>query len=90
MVRLPNNALTFRPRIELLSAAAQKRLRAADTTLSRRAERNDGVGHVWRWDGKELIPVEVRAGVADESWTELVGGDVRPGDYFVTNATAND
>ena len=33
VVRHPNNALTVRPRIELLSAAAQKRLRCGDDHL---------------------------------------------------------
>jgi hypothetical protein len=34
--------------------------------------------------------VRIPNNAADESWTELVGGDVRRGDYLVTDATAND
>lgn len=90
VVRIPNNALTFRPRMELLSAAALEQLRAAGTTLSGLAERDGRVGYVWQWDGRQLIPIEVRAGMADENWTELVSGGVRPGDHLVTNATSND
>jgi HlyD family secretion protein len=91
VVRIPNNALTFRPRMELLSAAALEQFRAAaGTTLSGRAERDGRVGYVWQWDGRQLIPIEVRAWMADENWTELVSGGVRPGDHLVTNATSND
>ena len=41
---------------------------------------------VWEYDGRRFTPIAVRAGVADEGWTELVSGSIRPGDALVTSA----
>jgi hypothetical protein len=36
-------------------------------------------------DGK-FVPIEVRVGIADEQWTELLAGDVQAGDQLVAQA----
>jgi hypothetical protein len=41
---------------------------------------------VWEYDGRLFTPVAVRAGVADEGWTELVSGSIHSGDELVTGA----
>jgi hypothetical protein len=32
------------------------------------------------------VPIDVEIGIADDTWTELVSGDVRPGDRLITAA----
>jgi HlyD family secretion protein len=54
---------------------------------SRRRRLGGGtVRAVWEYDGRQFTPIAVRAGVADEGWTELVSGSIRPGDELVTGA----
>jgi hypothetical protein len=82
-VRLPNSALSFRPAETVLEAAGQAadlRARPVDTTAAG-ADRE-----IWRYDGARLIPVGVRVGVTDGTWTELVAGSVHDGDALVVNA----
>ena len=81
-VRIPNSALAFRPPPEVLQAIGEAE-----------PSRGEGGGPsdrtlraVWEYDGKRFTPIEVRAGIADEGWTELVSGSVRPGDALVTSA----
>jgi hypothetical protein len=42
-------------------------------------------GSVWKWDGKELKQVQVRLGVSDGSFMELLSGDVNVNDEVVTS-----
>lgn len=83
-VRIPNNALSFRPAADVLSAAAQ--------TLPRGSTRESSFGtgtvrQVWRYDGRHFSPVTVTTGLTDNEWTELVGSGVRAGDPLVTSAS---
>ena len=43
-------------------------------------------GYVWKFENNRFVPIEVETGIADESWTELVSGEVRAGDRLVTAA----
>ena len=80
-VRIPNNALSFRPPVDLLRAGsvAGAPAAAADPGAA------SNVARVWRYAGTQFTPVDVRVGLADGQWTELVSGPVRPGDVLVTN-----
>jgi HlyD family secretion protein len=84
-VRIPNSALAFRPPPEVLEAIGENEpLTAAPRDGD---PGNDGAARaVWEYDGRRFTPIAVRAGVADEGWTELVSGSVRPGDALVTSA----
>ena len=66
----------------LTSEAADAGLDAetADDALERDAETK----HVWVTEGQLLRAVEVRLGITDGKFTELLEGDVRPGDELVT------
>ena len=75
-VRIPNNALSFRPAPAVLSAVRE-------TTAQLPAAQS----RVWRYDGKQFTPVEVRVGLADNEWSELVSGPLHPGDAVVTEAS---
>jgi hypothetical protein len=43
---------------------------------------------VWKFVEGKFIPIEVRIGLSDEEWTELLEGPIRPGDSLVTSAAA--
>ena len=81
-VRVPSAALSFRPSLEVFTAVREPAAvlsstdHAADTAMRR----------VWRYDGAQFTPIDVRAGLADGEWTELVDGALRPGDAVVTSA----
>jgi len=81
-IRIPNGALAFRPPPDLLAAIGQ-----VEPAPSSAVGGADGaVRAVWEYDGRQFTPIAVRAGVADEGWTELVSGSIRPGDELVTGA----
>jgi HlyD family secretion protein len=97
VLRVPNNALSFRPSPAVLEAAGQPSTlgqrapadRALDAAPDREVETDPGkgrVGYVWKFENGKFLPVEVRAGVADETWTELLSGPIQPGDRLVTAA----
>ena len=65
-VRLPNNALAFRPPPEVLQAVKQTTEFPAMTVEST----DTAVRRVWRFDGAQFTPIDVRVGLADTLWTE--------------------
>ncbi len=85
VVRVPNNALSFRPSVEVLQAAGQKQptLKQIESGDQQAANRP---AYVWKYDNGQFVPVLIQAGLADEQWTELLSGDVHPGDRLVTAA----
>jgi HlyD family secretion protein len=96
VLRVPNNALAFRPSPEMLEATVQASASALHATAdqSRKAgESQDAdptrgrAGYVWKFENGKFLPVEVRAGASDETWTEILSGSVQPGDRLVTSAT---
>ena len=42
---------------------------------------------VWEYDGKRFAPIAVRVGLADDQWSQLLSGSIRPGDVLVTSAS---
>jgi HlyD family secretion protein len=81
-VRIPNGALAFRPPPDVLAAIGE-----VEPKMPSREDVNDAtVRAVWEYDGRQFTPIVVRAGVADEGWTELLSGAIRPGDVLVTGA----
>jgi RND family efflux transporter MFP subunit len=88
VVRIPNNALTFRPAANVLEAIGQEPpdLERGQALTDQVKKRGVKAAYVWRFDGTRFVPIEVLTGLADERWTELVGGNVHPGDLLVTNA----
>jgi HlyD family secretion protein len=81
VVRIPNAALSFRPPQQVLDALGEPN---ADSPAIR--ARDTDTRQVWRYDGTRLTPVAVHPGLADDNWTELIGGPVRPGDALATDA----
>ncbi len=85
-VRIPNNALTFRPTVDLLDSLGQQeppvpRQDAKDPRPGRLAR-------VWMFKDGRFEGTTVRVGLANDTWTELLEGAVRPGDALVTQASS--
>jgi HlyD family secretion protein len=84
-IRIPNRALSFRPPPEVLQALGETVPSiVTDVTLPDGSSTKGS--DVWEYDGKHFTPIAVRTGLADEQWTELVSGAIRPGDALVTSA----
>ena len=88
VIRIPNNALSFRPPTAVFEAIGQEPP-VLESTESGQKHPDPGAraAYVWRYDGKKFVPVKVVAGLSDDHWTELVSGEVHPGDLLVTSAT---
>jgi HlyD family secretion protein len=88
VVRIPNNALSFRPDPGMLKRTGQAEPQPDPTGPSGTvdADRRRRIAHVWRYDNNRFTPVTVEIGVADDQWTELLSGPLRPGDQLVTRA----
>ena len=85
VIRIPNNALTFRPAPEMLQALGQGEPPLDRPESSSKAGSNRQV-LVWKFENGRFVAVAVRTGLADERWTEMVSGDLRTGDRLVTSA----
>lgn len=85
-LRIPNNALTFAPSAEALAAVDQDppAVNRSDASSPKVKTRE---GYVWKFENRRFVPIAVTTGIADDSWTELVAGEVRAGDRLVTAAT---
>jgi len=85
VVRIPNNSLSFAPSADSFAAVDQEPpvLSRPDSSGKRTSTRK---GHVWKFENNRFVPIAVETGIADDSWTELVSGDVRSGDRLVTAA----
>jgi len=88
VIRIPNNALSFRPSSAVFEAIGQDPPVLESTEAGqKRGASGARAAYVWRYDGAKFVPVKVVAGLSDDRWTELVSGEVHPGDLLVTNAT---
>ena len=84
-VRIPNNALVFAPSGEVLAEVGQTPpvLEGAGEAERGKATQR---GRVWKFENQRFVPIAVEVGIADDTWTELVSGDVHLGDRLVTAA----
>ncbi len=83
-IRIPNGALTFRPSLEVLKALGQPQ--RVEPPVEGNGEIRAEPAEALTFDGQQLTPSPVDAGLADGQWTELLGGDVHPGEELVTAA----
>jgi len=75
VVRIPNAALRFRaPAAWLEPAHLQRKPESSDRRL------------LWVLRGANAVPILVRTGIGDGSFTELVEGDVSPQELLITDA----
>jgi HlyD family secretion protein len=84
VIRVPNNALSFRPPIDVLSSVGQP----TDFPAPPNDALDNGTRRqVWRFDGVHFTPFDVRVGLTDGAWTQLLSGPVQPGDALVVSAS---
>jgi HlyD family secretion protein len=98
VLRIPSNALRFKPNDELFAllhqpvpGAAHAGSRAAGgagaaAAATRRAPGATDRGQVWVLHNGQLKPVPVQVGLSDGTNTEVVAGNLQPGDTVVMNA----
>ncbi len=92
-IRIPNNALSFRPSPAALEAVGQEPPAGAagdERPVGPRASKTPRPVYVWKFEDGEFVPVAIETGLSDEKWTELVSGSLRPGDVLVTAATSKE
>jgi HlyD family secretion protein len=83
VVRLRNGALRFQPDPQLLT-----RIGVTDPTQTSTPQ-DPSHKTVWILRGNKPVAVAVTTGVSDGTWSELVKGDVQPGDALITDMTVN-
>jgi len=84
-VRIPNNALTFRPSSEVLLKLGESHPLIADVAAVAGGTDTES-RTIWEYQGQRLTPIVVHVGLADDQWTELLNGSIQPGDKLVTRA----
>ena len=89
VLRVPNNALSFRPSPAALEATGQESLTVAPERGPETDPAKGRTGYVWKFENGKFTPVEVRTGVSDETWTEILSGPLQPGDKLVTAASVS-
>src|SRR3990172_9273137 len=97
VVRVPNAALRFRPPPGAVAAAPPSdrsegsRGSAAGSAPAENGRNATGPDHrtIWVLKGEQPSPVRVRTGISDGSLTEVVQGELRPGDTVVTDAAGS-
>jgi HlyD family secretion protein len=106
VLRIPNAALRFYPRIEqvheqyraLLEGKSDAESQAeADASAGRRSAmqkvesaRQRNRRHVWMLDGELLRAVEVTTGISDNEYTELISGEIAESTKLVTGVRPKD
>lgn len=73
---IPNAAMRFKPKEEKSPASA---------VAPARKKREPGSATVYTLKEGLLKPVKVRIGITDNKYTEVLGGDLKPGDKVVTD-----
>ena len=83
VVRLRNAALRFQPDPQLLA-----RIGVSDPAQTS-SPQDPNRKTVWVLRDNKPVSVAVSTGVSDGTWSELVQGDVQPGDVLITDMTLN-
>lgn len=88
VVRVPNAALRFKPPKDMLGGGDKKGGAPDGARAGGRpgggGPKKKGKRSVWKLVGGVPQPVEVELGISDEAFTELVAGELAPGDELVT------
>lgn len=88
VVRIPNSALSFQPPAAVFEAVGQAPPALAGFESAQVSARGTRDRDVWKYEGGRFVPVHVRLGLADDTWTEVVSGPINPGDALVTSAVS--
>jgi HlyD family secretion protein len=88
VLRVPSNALSFRPNRKMLETHGERAASRQDPNpaAASASDRSTRRATVWTYEGGKFVRFDVRTGLADDRWTEVVSGALRPGDHVVTSA----
>jgi HlyD family secretion protein len=87
IVKVPNAALRFTP--EMAPQEVQKLYQEYGIPAAATASHLGGSQVVWKLEnGGRIRPLAVRIGITDYTYTELLAGDLKPGDRLVTGEEA--
>jgi len=81
-VLIPNSAISFTP--DIAQGDLQRLYRKYDIPPAAYTSHHDNQQVVWEIVNGDLRPVAIRAGLSDSASTQLVAGDVHPGDQVIT------
>jgi HlyD family secretion protein len=84
---VPNAALRFRPPADP-STADKGAPKGPPAGTGGGARRGDGSQRVHKLVDGKLVPVTVKTGISDASFTEVLGGELAEGDKLVTRDLA--
>jgi HlyD family secretion protein len=89
---VPNTALQWHPEPRQVVPAARQGLPDVPAALQSLAAQEKGqrLGVVWVAEGPLVRPVHVVAGMSDGTRTQIVAGDLRPGDPLVVGVEQDD
>jgi HlyD family secretion protein len=98
VVRIPNAALRFHPPAGIVAPApASRRSEGAPRAAARSAAPGGAADAtspdrrtVWVLSGERPSPVRIRTGISDGSLTEVVEGELHPGDAVVTDTAGSE
>ena len=79
-LRIPNSALRYTPS-EMLQSEADKK------ALTERKFAKKSSSHIWILDSGQLKQVAVKLGIGDDTFTEILEGDVKEGQDAVIGET---
>jgi HlyD family secretion protein len=89
VLKVPNAALRFRPEPVGAGSGAPRRPRVENTGSAARVEPGERPQLVWKIQEKgNLRPVHITPGLTDGAHTEVVSGDLKPGDQLATGGGA--
>lgn len=83
VLRAPNAALRFQPDPQLL-----KRIGVPNDPAARPAQQDPHRRVIWVLRSNKPMAVPILTGVTDGTWTELLQGDIQPGDALLTDMSA--
>jgi HlyD family secretion protein len=89
VLRIPNNALSFRPSPAMLERTGQSDLVVRNGSADKEDVRKGHVSQVWRFENNKFVPLDVVTGLSDDRWTEMISGEVQAGNQLVTNAAVD-
>ncbi|WP_151446469.1 efflux RND transporter periplasmic adaptor subunit [Lacisediminimonas profundi] len=80
VVLVPNAALRFKPSGEEVARASSASGTSGAAGAGARRPAETSSGKVYLLDGSSLKPLAVKVGISDGRYSELLGGELRPGD----------
>jgi HlyD family secretion protein len=83
VLRIPNQALLFRPSLDLLKSVGE----TVPSDPRTGSSSDEQLAEVWTYDGKRFAPVAVAIGLSDAQWAEQTTGSLKSGDKLVINTS---